>query len=277
MNRKSITKIISVVYLFAIIASLSGCSFNSVSADELRTIYPEAIENSLKEELYYWKETVNTSYYTSYCTCNVYAEIDKNYNLIRDEDGKLANVKIDVDEKRNSNAVYKALCGKSQSSKSAETKNYLFETEYKSPTDKPVYRKTEITPQDFIKSEKFNDIYSLSAKLREFSELTIDDMNFDIDNKLMKHTGKVVKFSFAVKPEYLERYKKEHGKDSLFAGSKYATIELAYNRFASIVIYSSEQLSGNISIDKEAYKLESVYYGPIVNVPSYDSADWKDK
>lgn len=26
--------------------------------------------------------------------------------------------------------------------------------------------------------------------------------------------------------------------------------------------------------DKEIYKLGTVYYGPIVNIPSYDNAEW---
>lgn len=277
MNKKIFTKIIAAFCLFAMVTSLSGCSLTSISVDELRTLYPTAFKNSLSEELYYWKETVNTSDHTSFCTCNVYAEIDKSYNLIRDSSGNLANMKIDIDDKYNDKSVYKALCGKSQSSTGTETKSFLFENGCDSSGNAADFVKTEITPQDFIKSEKFSSTYALSAKLREISALTIDDMNFDIDNKLMKHTGKVVKFSFAVKDEYLEKYKRENGKDSLFAGSKYATIEFAYDRFASIVIYSNEQLSGNISIDKESFKFETVYFGPIVNIPSYDSADWIDK
>ena len=60
----------------------------------------------------------------------------------------------------------------------------------------------------------------------------------------------------------------------MFCGAKYATMEFAYHRFASIVIYSEGKSGGNLSIDKEIYKLETVYYDSIVNIPSYDGGDW---
>lgn len=132
-----------------------------------------------------------------------------------------------------------------------------------------------MTPQDYVNSDSFKNKYSLDAMLKEFEYLTVDDMIFDIDDSLMEHRGKIIKFSFAVKPEYIERYKAETGKDSLFAGSKYATMEFAYDRFASIVIYAEEKLGSGISADKEIYKLETVYYGPIVNIPSYDNPEWQ--
>lgn len=63
-------------------------------------------------------------------------------------------------------------------------------------------------------------------------------------------------------------------QSSVFEGSKYATMEFAYDRFASIVVYAGEKLGSGISADKEIYKLETVYYGPIVNIPSYDNSEW---
>lgn len=275
MNKKSIVKIISVICSVLIISALSGCSLNSYSVDELRVLYPKAYENSCTEELYYWKETVNTSDHTSWRTCNVYAEMDKKYEPIRDESGELANMKIDVYEEYNKKAVYKALCGKSNSS-SGDVKCCLFENDYDKSGSAVNYRKTEISPQSYVSSDNFKNKFSLDAMLSELEYLKIDDMIFDIDNALMEHKGKVVKFSFAVTDEYLERYKSEFAKDSVFEDSKYATIEFAYDRFASIVVYAEEKLGGNITADKEVYKLEVVYYGPIVNIPSYDDGVWAD-
>lgn len=123
-------------------------------------------------------------------------------------------------------------------------------------------------------SDSFQNKYSLNAILKEFEYLTVDDMIFDIDNDLMEHKGKTVKFSFAVTDEYLEKYRAEFGESSVFEGSKYATMEFAYDRFASIVIYATEKLGDGVSADKEIYKLEVVYYGPIVNIPSYDNPEW---
>lgn len=273
MHNKSILKIISVICSLFLITALSGCSIHSFSVDELKELYPKALENSFNEELYYWKETVNNSIRTSWRTCNVYAEMDKKYEPIRDENGEFSNMKIDVYEEFNTKAAYKAICGKSTSS-SGEVKNYLFENDYDESGTAVNYRKTEMTPQDYIVSDAFKNKFSLESMLAELEYLNVDDMIFDIDNALMEHKGKVVKFSFAVTDEYLERYKTEFGKSSVFEGSKYATIEFAYDRFASIVVYAEENLGKNISVDKEVYKLETVYYGPIINIPSYDSDVW---
>lgn len=274
MKKSIFVKLICLLCVVASILSLGGCSLNAYSVEELRTLYPEVFENSLREELYYWKETVNAADRTSWKTCNVYAEIDKKYEVIRDENGELANMKTDVFEEYNKKSVYKALCGASQSSTGGAVKSYLFETDFDDAGNAVNYRKTEITPQDYVNSDSFKNKYSLDAMLKEFEYLTVDDMIFDIDNDLMEHKGKTVKFSFAVTNEYLEKYKAEFGEDSVFSGSKYATMEFAYDRFASIVIYAEEKLGGNLSADKEIYKLETVYYGPIVNIPSYDGGDW---
>ena len=273
MIKNRFIKFAGIVLAMLMILTVGGCSLNSYSVEELKIFYPKAIENSLGEELYYWKETVNASDHTSWRTCNVYAEIDKKYEVIRDDNGEFANMKIDVLEEFNKKNVYKALCGRSSGSDG--DKNYLFENDFDDAGNAVNYRKSEMTPQEYVNSDSFKNKYSLDAMLKEFEYLTVDDMIFDIDDSLMEHRGKVIKFSFAVKPEYIERYKAETGKDSLFAGSKYATMEFAYDRFASIVIYAEEKLGSGISADKEIYKLETVYYGPIVNIPSYDNPEWQ--
>lgn len=277
MKRKIFVKLICLLCAGIAVLSMGGCSIREYSAEELKIFYSEAFENSLNEELYYWKETVNATDHTSWRTCNVYAEIDKKYEVIRDENGEFANMKIDVFEEYNKKSIYKALCGASQSSTGGERKSYLFENDFDDAGSAVNLRKTEITPQEYVSGNAFKGKYSLSAMLKEFEYLTVDDMIFDIDNSLMEHKGKIVKFSFAVKDSYLEKYKAEFGIDSVFSGSKYATMEFAYDRFASIVIYAEENLGGNLSADKEIYKLEVVYYGPIVNIPSYDGGDWADK
>lgn len=274
MTKKYIIKITCTVLALLILISAGGCSLNSYSVEELRAFYPKAFENSLGEELYYWKETVNASDHTSWRTCNVFAEIDKKYELIRDQNGELANMKIDITEEYNKKNIYKALCGKSSGSNG--DKNYLFENDFDESGNAVNYRKTEITPQEYIAGDSFRSRFSLDTMLDEFKYLTVDDMIFDIDNKLLEHKGKMIKISFAVTDEYIERYEKQFNKESLFKGSKYATMEFAYDRFASIVIYTEEKLGGSISADKEMYKLEAVYYGPIVNIPSYDNTPWAE-
>lgn len=276
MTKKSCFRLACLTLVLLMVVSSSGCSINSYSVEELKALYPKAFENSLSEELYYWKETVNAYDHTSWRTCNVYTEIDKKYEPIRDENGEFANMKIDVFEEYNKKKIYKALCGKSLSTLGGEPKNFLFENDYDDAGNAVNLRKTAVSPQEYVNSDTFKSKYSLETMLKELKYLTVDDMVFDIDNALMEHRGKTVKFSFAVTDEYLERYKAQFGESSVFEGSKYATVEFAYDRFASLVVYVEENLGGNISADKEIYKLEVVYFGPIVNVPSYDSDVWKD-
>lgn len=276
MTKKYIRKFICVLFVLILVVSASGCSLDSYSVEELKNSYDKVFENSLNEELYYWKETINASDYTSWRTCNVFAEIDKKYELIRDENGELANMKINLLEEYNKKNIYKAMCGKSISSNGGNAVNYLFENDFDEQGKEINYRKTEITPQEYVASDNFNSRFSLNALLSELEYLSVEDMIFDIDNELLQHRGKTIKFSFAVTDDYIERYNKEFTKHSLFEGSKYATMEFAYDRFASIVIYTEEKLGSGISADKEMYKLEVVYYGPIVNLPSYDSGPWTD-
>lgn len=137
-----------------------------------------------------------------------------------------------------------------------------------------MYMNSLINALSIVNSDGYKNKYSLDVMLKEFLYLTVDDMIFDIDNDLMEHKGKTVKFSFAVTDEYLKSYKEKFGESSAFEGSKYATMEFAYDRFASIVIYAEEKIGSGITTDKEVYKLETVYYGPIVNIPSYDNSEW---
>ncbi len=276
MNKRNLIKLVCLVCLALLVVSASGCSLNSYSVEELQVLYPKAIENSLSEELYYWKETVNRTDYSSWRTCNVYAEMDKKFEVMRDENGEFSNMKISVYDEYNSRGVYKALCGKSNSSSGGEIKSYLFENDYDDLKNPANYRKTEMLPQDFVLSDNFKTKYSIAAVLGELEYLSVDDMIFDVDNRIMEHRGKVVKFSFKVTDEYLQKYNQEFGETSVFAGAKYAVIEFAYDRFASIVVYSEEKLGKNLNVDKEIYKLEVVYYGPKIDIPSYDSGVWAE-
>lgn len=276
MKKLKIVKLICIFCLLFLLFAAGGCALTGYSVDELKVLYPKAIENSLNEELYYWKETVNATDFSSWRTCNVYAEMDKKFEIIRDENGEISNMKIDVYDEYNKKGVYKALCGKSQSAAGGDTTSFLFENEYDDLKNPVHYRKTAMLPQEFIESDTFKSKYSLDAVLDELKYLSVDDMDFETDNKIMEHKGKVVKFSFKVNEDYIQRYNREFGKDSIFEGSKYAAIEFAYDRVASIVVYSEEKLGKNLSVDKEMYKLEIVYYGPRVDIPSYDSGVWAD-
>lgn len=275
--KKCTVKRMAAVLLFAVIAaSLCGCSLNAYSVEELRTLYPQAIENALAEPLYYWKETVNTDSASSYTTCNVYAELDKNYEPARNADGSFVNMEMEINATEDGQSTYHLVGGLSQSSTGGAAQDFIFENGFDAKGQAADRKKTPLSVQDYVQTDAFVQQYSLAAMLEEFSGMTVDDMDFTVSNAELSKKGHVVECKFAVTDSYLARYEAQHGKPSLFAGSAYVSLELSYDRFSSIVIYTKEELGSGITTDKEAYKLEVSYLGPRINVPSYDSDEWKN-
>ena len=275
--KKCTVKLTAAVLLLSVIAaSFCGCSLTAYTVEELRALYPQAIENSLAEPLYYWKETVNAADASRYTTCNVYAELDDNYEPARTDDGGFVNMEMEISRTENSQNTYHLVGGRSESSAGGEAANWVFENGYNASGEVANRKKTAVSVEEYVQSEAFKNTFSLAAVLQEFSYLTVDDMDFAVEDAGLTHKGHVVECSFAVKDSYLQRYEEQFGEPSVFAGSKYATLELSYDRFSSVVIYTEEQLGGGITSDEETYKLEVSYLGPRITVPSYDSDEWKN-
>ena len=77
---------------------------------------------------------------------------------------------------------------------------------------------------------------------------------------------------FSITDGYLQRYEKEKGKKSVFAGSDRIEIELIYGRIASVVTfcsYSDKQF--HQTFEESPYKLFITYYGPKFEIPHFDS------
>lgn len=268
--KKRVAKIIALFSALAILACTCGCTLNAYTVDELRQLYPKAVENSLKADLFFWKETANpTGGDNTFRRCNVYAEIDKKYEPIRNENGDYANMDVEIIEQVKGKDVLKIWCGDSPSASGGEKKNYFFKNTYvNGKVD--TQTKTPLSAKEYVNSEEFQNKYSLDIMLAELEHLTVDDMEFGFDKSEMTHKGNVVQVTFSVKDSYLERYKEETGKDSIFAGSFYVSLEMVYERVSSLIIYVNETLDQGISLETERYKLEITYFGPIVAMPKYD-------
>lgn len=271
--KKRLFKLIALFSALAILVCTCGCSLTEYSVEELRALYPKAVENSLKEDLFFWKETTNMGDENTFRKCNVYAEIDKRkYEPLREENGDYSNMDVDIQETKNSKTVLSIQCGDAPSAtKGNESKDYLFQTSFEADGKTLISKtKTPMSSKAYVSSEVFQNTYSLNVMLKELKELTVDDMDFDFDKASMTHKGNVVKVEFRVKDSYLERYKAAYGEDSIFAGSIRVALEFAYERVASILVYANEKLDSRFSMDTERYKLEIVYFGPIVSMPKYD-------
>lgn len=278
--KKRIIKLTSLCAVLTLLACLCSCSLTDFSVEELRTLYPKAVAASLGEDLFYWKETVNNGKETALRKCNVFAEIDKKYEPIRNDNGDYSNMDVDISETANNKTMQTIQCGDAPSASGAGAQNYLFRTSYQDGTVS-AQTKAPMSAKEFVNSAEFQTKYSLDVMLKELEFLTVEDMDFDNELADLVHKGNVVKATFKVKESYLERYRAEFGTDSLFAGSKKVNIEFAYDRIASILVYTEKSMDSKLSVDTEAYKLQIVYFGPKVSLPKYDEMKdgvpvWKD-
>lgn len=271
--KKRILKIISLFAVFSVLLCTCSCSLTAYSEEELRSFLPKAVANSYEADLFYWKETVNRNGINSFRKCNVFAELnEKTYEPLRNDNGDYSNLDVEIQEQSKSKNTLSILCGNSSSSKGGEPKDYLFTTAYDSAGKETEKTKTPLTAKEYVGSADFQEKYSLRAMLAELEHLTVDDMDFNYDKSDLQHKGKVITADFKIKDSYLERYKVEHGTDSIFAGSSSVSMEFAYDKVSSVLIYENENLDNRFSMEKEAYKLEIVYFGPIVSIPKYDEA-----
>ena len=124
-----------------------------------------------------------------------------------------------------------------------------------------------MTAEDFIASEYFRR-YSLAARLEELRQMPRDAFVFDgYEDDVYQHIN-LVKITFTVSQEYIDSYYAATGKQSVFAGSSYAEIELTFGRFSNIYVYRQENLGGSFfNLPQEIYSLQVTYLGKNVAFP----------
>lgn len=275
MNRRALIAL-GITCLMVLPLSACGTPDGEVRA-EFRTAYETAVANSMKADIYYWQETSTRDGETRNREANVYALKDDEGNVLTNEDGTYRNHCIFAADRLEGTEYY---AGASPSAENAgHTQNYLLERR-KLEDGTTVSTRCPMTAREFYNSDEFKS-FRVDTLLAELAELSFDDMDFtganaDFDSKLYMKT-----MSFTVKPEYLELYQAAHGEPSMFAGSEYVVIEMAYDRISQVVIYEAKR-EDRFSIDTERYNLKIAYYGPIIQMPSYDAAAdgepvWKDK
>lgn len=256
---------------------LSACSSELDNLDEYRTAYETAVANSMNADIYYWQETRTEGTESFNREANVYALRDDDGNFLYNADGSYQGHCIFAAD-RTAGIEYYA--GLSQSSAGGAAENYLLERHTDEDGTVTATRQP-MTAQEFYDSETFHS-YRVDSLLAELTELSFDDMDFTTEDADAESKLHLKTIAFAVKPEYLQSYYEAHGEQSMFAGSKYVTIEMAYDRVTQVVIYAEEKEDDNFSVDQEVYNLRIAYYGPIIQMPSHDQTTdgelvWKDK
>lgn len=257
-----------------------GCTARLQTGD-VETAFKKAVENTMKADIYYWKENRINGKETDYRQVNVFVPQDSHYEPILNEQGEYEQVQVEVVESHNSKNLIRRVCALSGgANKNDEQKAYLFLTDYEDGKESN-HTKTPMTGKEYFKSDAFRP-YTLAAVLEELTELTVDDMDFSIKDSVKQKKANVTNLTFGIKEEYLKRYEAKHAKPSLYAGTKKVSIELAYDRVANVITYTDEQLDKGVSLEIEKYKIEIVYLGPKIGVPTYNAKDakgedvWKD-
>lgn len=305
MKTKKLICIVSVTVIMLAIAAtaMTGCTTN-LSGDEAYDLLMEALDLSLTGDMYgpaydpetsatngyifAYKEAVRSGDVITNTNVNVHCDQDASYNLHVDED-----LMVDLyQETWNVNAVtggagskigdFGFIVGPYPDADSNVERIYYTENSSDGSGkygNVKVY--DEMTAEDFIASEYFRR-YSLAARLEELRQMprdafVFDDENVDADLGAYQQIN-LVKITFTVSQEYIDSYYAATGKQSVFAGSSYAEIELTFGRFSNIYVYRQEDLGGSFfNLPQEIYSLQVTYLGKNVTFPSEHDAKDENK
>lgn len=305
MKTKKLICIVSVTVIMLAIAAtaMTGCT-TKLSGDEAYDLLMEALDLSLTGDMYgpaydpetsatngyifAYKEAVRSGDVITNTNVNVHCDQDASYNLHVDED-----LMVDLyQETWNVNAVtggagskigdFGFIVGPYPDADSNVERIYYTENSSDGSGkygNVKVY--DEMTAEDFIASEYFRR-YSLAARLEELRQMprdafVFDDENVDADLGAYQQIN-LVKITFTVSQEYIDSYFAATGKQSVFAGSSYAEIELTFGRFSNIYVYRQEDLGGSFfNLPQEIYSLQVTYLGKNVTFPSEHDAKDENK
>ena len=291
MKTKKLICIVSVTVIMLAIAAtaMTGCT-TKLSGDEAYDLLKEALDLSLTGDMYgpaydpetsetngyifAYKEAVRSGDVITNTNVNVHCDQDASYNLHVDED-----LMVDLyQETWNVNAVtggagskigdFGFIVGPYPNADSNVERIYYTENSSDGSGkygNVKVY--DEMTAEDFIASEYFRR-YSLAARLEELRQMPRDAFVFDGYEDDVYQQINLVKITFTVSQEYIDSYYAATGKQSIFAGSSYAEIELTFGRFSNIYVYRQENLGGSFfNLPQEIYSLQVTYLGKNVAFP----------
>ena len=253
----------------------------SVAADPYRdtTIFTGDATSETNGYIFAYKEAVRSGDVITNTNVNVHCGQDASYNLHVDED-----LMVDLyQETWNVNAVtggagskigdFGFIVGPYPNADSNVERIYYTEN---SSDGSGKYGNVKVyddmTAEDFIASDYFRR-YSLAARLEELRQMprdafVFDDENVDADLGAYQQIN-LVKITFEVTQTYLDKYAETTGRQSIFAGSSYAEIELTFGRFSNIYVYRQEDLGGSFfNLPQEIYSLQVTYLGKNVAFPS---------
>ena len=296
-TKKTIAFISATIILLSVAAmAMTGCT-TPIGNDEAYDILMDALDLSVAADpyrdtaiftgdatsetngyIFAYKEAVRSGDVITNTNVNVHCDQDASYNLHVDED-----LMVDLyQETWNVNAVtggagskigdFGFIVGPYPNADSNVERIYYTEN---SSDGSGKYGNVKVyddmTAEDFIASEYFRR-YSLASRLEELRQMprdafVFDDVNVDADLGAYQQIN-LVKITFEVTQTYLDKYAETTGRQSIFAGSSYAEIELTFGRFSNIYVYRQEDLGGSFfNLPQEIYSLQVTYLGKNVAFP----------
>ena len=296
-TKKTIAFISATIILLSVAAmAMTGCT-TPIGNDEAYDILMDALDLSVAADpyrdtaiftgdatsetngyIFAYKEAVRSGDVITNTNVNVHCDQDASYNLHVDED-----LMVDLyQETWNVNAVtggagskigdFGFIVGPYPNADSNVERIYYTEN---SSDGSGKYGNVKVyddmTAEDFIASEYFRT-YSLASRLEELRQMpreafVFDDENVDADLGAYQQIN-LVKITFEVTQTYLDKYAETTGRQSIFAGSSYAEIELTFGRFSNIYVYRQENLGGSFfNLPQEIYSLQVTYLGKNVAFP----------
>lgn len=266
--------VISIIILTcATVFALTSCK-TYIDTVEGFEIIKKAYQGSIDDDIFYWKEYNNAEKIANgdieLTRVNVHCDADNN-GLIY-ENGIYKNYAIRVEKLLDGKRQWEKYCGESESSTGKATLPHLIDMKY--DQGKHVSStKTQMNAFEYFASDEFAE-YRLDSKLAELKDLIIDDFDFSVKDGGIYKNGAVIMLKARVKDSYLDAYEESNDAESLFKGEM-IDIEVTYDRISKLVVYQLEDLGGGLTNTFETYKLEIVYLGKNIDVPSYDDPDMK--
>ncbi len=258
----------------------------SVAADPNRNaeIYDATVAHETNGYIFAYKESVRSNNMITNTNVNVHCDQDASYRLHVDED-------LMVDLYQETYAInattgstgdkigdFGFIVGPYPDADSDAERAYYTERpedEDESGTYKDAKYYDDISAEEFIASDYFRR-YSLASRLEELRQMPRNAFVFDEDADNIYRQINLVKITFEVTQTYLDNYAKTTGRQSIFAGSSYAEIELTFGRFSNIYVYRQENLGGSFfNLPQEIYSLQVTYLGKNVAFPGgHDGSDY---
>lgn len=261
MKKLKICAVLAVMVLA--MALFAGCA-TKLEQTQIAQIYSTAIQNTSAAPFYFWKE--NNLKQKTYKEVKLLSDIDDEGKPIQ-ENGAYKNHRLHILEQKEGVTQNEIYAGFSKSAnKGGASGNFLLQTKREGEAMKGYRYEKNI--DEVIASESFAQ-YMPKNVLAELCLLTIDDMDFSIEDAKADKKTHLIKLSFGIKKQYLERYQKEQSRQSIFANAAMVSVEIAYNRISELVIYENKKY-GAFDVKTEVYNFKIVYCGPKFDIPAWD-------